>query len=97
MALIIKKVKSENRVYLNRKLVGTVRNFCCGVDLRIKDKPGVLFSILKVKLGSNELSYCVEKLLSCTIPNKSFHWNFNYETAKNDCKMAAFKVALSHV
>lgn len=97
MSLIIKEVQGQKRVYNNRKLVGTLRKFCCGIDFRPQGKPDALFSILKVKFGEPELIKCIEALLSVEIPNKQFHWNFSYETASNDCKLAAFKIALRNL
>lgn len=97
MAISIKNVKGEKRVYKGRKHVGTLRKFCCGIDFRPKHKPQALFSILKVKYGTRELEKCVESLLSIDIPDKSFHWNFNYEIAKDDCKLLEYAVRLSEV
>ena len=94
MAIIIKKVNGETRVYKNRKLVGILRKFCCGVDFRPIGNPDALFSILKVKFGDPKLTKCVEALLTVEIPNKQFHWNFSYATATNDCMMEAFKIAI---
>jgi hypothetical protein len=94
MSLIIKEVEGEKRVYRGEKLVGTLRKFCCGIDFRPEGKPNALFSILKVKFGDRKLVKCIEALLSVEIPNKSFHWNFSYETAKNDTEFAEFKIDL---
>lgn len=92
--VVINIVNGERRVYFNQKLVGTLRKFCCGIDFRPKECPDALFSILSVRFGDYRLMKCLEALCSIKIPNKSFHWNFSYKTAKNDCKMEAFAVAL---
>jgi hypothetical protein len=97
MSLIIKEVQGQKRVYNNRKLVGTLRKFCCGIDFRPHGKPNALFSILRVKFGEQKLIKCVEALLTVEIPNKKFHWNFSYGTASNDCKFAAFKNCLKNL
>ena len=96
-SLIIKEVEGEKKVYRNGELVGTLRKFCCGIDFRPHGKPDALFSILRVKFGEPKLIKCVEALLSVEIPNKQFHWNFSYETATNDCELAAFKIALRNL
>ncbi len=96
MSIIIKEVQGQKRVYNNRKLVGTLHKFCCGIDFRPHKKPDALFSILRVKFGDPKLAKCIEALLSVEIPNKQFHLNFSYETASNDCKLSAFKIALKN-
>lgn len=87
MSIKVKTIRSENRVYINRKLVGKLRNFCCGVDFRPINK-NCVFSILRLKLNKNnnideKLKHCLNCLSSIKIPNNCFHWNFKYETAIN--------------
>ena len=91
----IKEVNGEKRVYQNRKLVGSVRKFCCGIDFRPKGKNGALFSILGVKFGEKKLEKCIESLLSINIPDKDFHWNFRYSIAKNKEELKDYEKRLN--
>ena len=92
--VIIKEVNKEKRVYQNRKLMGTLRKFCCGVDLRLKNNPDVLFSILGVKFGDKKLEKCIEALLSIEIPNVELHQNFDYKTATDNNLIMEYQKSL---
>lgn len=74
------KITIKNKkVYRGEEEVGTLRNFCCGIDLRIHDKPEALFSII----GKKKVNKCVRTIMSLEIPGAPFHWNFSAETAGN--------------
>lgn len=96
MKVRINKVKGQYRVYYGRNLVGTLRKFCCGIDFRHNCRPNALFSILKVRFGTPELTDCLKALLSIKIPiSKSFHWNFEHDIAINDNKLNAYEKQLN--
>ena len=97
MSVVIKEVNSEKNVYIDQKLVGTVRKFCCGIDFRPEKRPKALFSILRVKYGDSKLTKCLEVLSTLDIPNKPFHLNFSYDTATDDKKLADYKLKLSEL
>ncbi len=88
-------IKNSN-VYNGENIVGELSTFCCGTDLRIKDKPNALFSILKVRRDKDKLQKCVEALLSIKIPDIDFHWNFTYETANNEELLSQYEKELNN-
>ena len=94
--MTIKEVNGIKKIYNNRKLLGTVSKFCCGVDFRPKSKKCVI-SILKVKMNSEDLFFCIEKIITLEIPNKLFYFNFNKETAKSEEKMKKYQKALNEL
>ena len=95
--LKIKDEKGEKVVFKNDIRVGTVRKFCCGVDFRDDRNDNALFSITKVSYSDYRLLKCIEKILMLDIPNKIFHWNFNYETAKNNVKLQEYQNKLNQI
>jgi len=84
----------EGIVTKDGEKVGELRNFCCGVDFRIDNRPKALFSILKERLGTSKTKKCVTELLKMKIPNNSFHWNFTYEIAKDKERLKEYQESL---
>lgn len=96
MSIIIKEVNGIKKVYKNKKLLGTVRKFCCGVDFRPKAK-NCIFSILKVKIDSKELIFCIDKISSLNIPDCYFHYNFNIDIANSELKLKKYQKSLNNI
>ena len=72
----------EQKVFVGKKQVGTVRKFCCGIDFKDNRSSG-LFSILKVRQYSDaKLKKAINQILSIKIPDSGFHWNFTVKTKK---------------
>lgn len=94
MKITIKETKSGRCVYNGRNKIGIVRKFCCGIDFRLINKPNCLFSILEIKNYDDKLIMCIQKIMSLNIPDKSFHWNFSYDIAKDEKKIKSYQLAL---
>jgi len=95
MPIVIKLEEGKRIVYKDKKLAGTLRHFCCGIDFRPIGNQKVLISIMRVRLGSKELKKCLESLLSFELPNKGMHVNFNYDTATNEEKFNNWKAIIN--
>lgn len=82
-------------MYKGAKLIGTLRDFCCGIDFRPTGRPNALFSILILKEETERLIDCLEALSSIEIPNKNFHYNFNHKIAKNIKQLLEYETILN--
>lgn len=81
----IRLVKNEYRVYDKRKLVGTCRKFCCGIDFR-PNYTKSMFSILAVRdMNNPKLKKCIEAIRSINIPSNG-HFNFHPDRLKDLAK-----------
>lgn len=86
---------NEYRVYQKKKLVGTVRKFCCGIDFRIKGKPNALFSIMPARSYKDTgLKESIEAILQMKIPKRNFHWNFNQKLLDDKEKLKEYELHL---
>jgi len=95
MKVRIKEIKGKKYVYIGRNKVGIVRNFCCGIDFKPFNKSNCLFSILGLKHYDYKLKLCIQKIMSLNIPDKSFHWNFRYDIAKDEKRLKDYQLALN--
>lgn len=83
-------------VYVNNKRIGTLRQFCCGVDFRIDGKPNALFSIMpRMKYDDEKLKECVSAILKLKIPKRNFHWNFRHDIANDLEAMKKYELNLN--
>jgi len=86
---------TENRTVLRDGVeIGRLIKFCCGIDYIPNTKHGSIFSILKAKYGTKKLIKCIEALSELKMPNRYFHFNFNYDIAKDKSKLKDYQQRL---
>lgn len=91
------EITKDHSIIVDGQIKGRLTRYCCGMDLRLNDRPDALFSILGVRsFSDSKLKTCVKAILSIQIPEKkSFHWNFKVDIAKNKEALKAYELHLN--